>query len=72
MRPAGDPIFSFPLSLARRPTFSTAALNQTSLLQEFLNSSATPLTAPEQAYLDARGNGNGRHDVGDLRAYLRR
>jgi M6 family metalloprotease-like protein len=53
-------------------TLSTAGLSQTSLLQEFLDGAATPLTAAERAYLDARGNGNGKYDVGDLRAYLRR
>lgn len=41
------------------------------LLQPFLRSDAQPLTAGELAYLDFQGNGNGRYDVGDLRARLR-
>jgi len=41
------------------------------LLQTFLRSGAQPLTAGELAYLDFQGNGNGRYDVGDLRARLR-
>jgi M6 family metalloprotease-like protein len=41
------------------------------LLQPFLGSAATPLTAGERSYLDFAGNGNGRYDVGDLRARLR-
>ena len=41
------------------------------LLQPFLRSSAQPLTSVESAYLDQAGNGNGRYDVGDLRAWLR-
>ena len=42
------------------------------LVQPFLGSAAEPLTPGERAYLDALGNGNGRYDVGDLRAWLRR
>jgi M6 family metalloprotease-like protein len=42
------------------------------LLQGFLRSKAAPLNALEAAYLDGVGNGNGRYDVGDLRAWLRR
>ncbi|MDP2957124.1 MAG: M6 family metalloprotease domain-containing protein [Longimicrobiales bacterium] len=42
------------------------------LLQAFLRSGAAPLTAGELTYLDFGGNGNGRYDVGDLRAQLRR
>jgi M6 family metalloprotease-like protein len=41
------------------------------LLQPFTRSSATPLTAQEQIYLDQAGNRNGRYDVGDLRKYLK-
>lgn len=42
------------------------------LLQSFFGSGATPLSTEEKAYLDFQGNGNGRYDVGDLRAWLRR
>lgn len=42
------------------------------LLQPFLRSSAELLSAGELTYLDFVGNGNGRYDVGDLRAWLRR
>lgn len=42
------------------------------LLQSFLGSGAQPLNADERAYLDLQGNRNGRYDVGDLRAWLRR
>lgn len=41
------------------------------LLQHFLESSAEPLSTAERSYLDYVGNGNGRYDVGDLRAWLR-
>jgi M6 family metalloprotease-like protein len=41
------------------------------LLQFFLESDAEPLTPAERTYLDFVGNGNGRYDVGDLRAWLR-
>jgi M6 family metalloprotease-like protein len=41
------------------------------LLQSFLGSSAAPLEPAERSYLDFVGNGNGRYDVGDLRAWLR-
>lgn len=50
---------------------STTAITTTRLLRRFLYPSDTPLTAEEEAFLDAVGNGNGRYDVGDLRAYLR-
>lgn len=40
------------------------------LVQAFLGSDAEPLTAPEEVYLDANGNDNGRYDVGDLRRWL--
>jgi immune inhibitor A len=53
-------------------TLSTAVLAATSLVQAFLGSTVTPLTAEEEEYLDAYGNHNGQYDVGDLRAYLRR
>ena len=42
------------------------------LLQAFLRSGASPLGSAEAAYLDEVGNRNGRYDVGDLRAWLRR
>jgi immune inhibitor A len=51
---------------------SSRAVRWTSLIQGFLQTGATPLTAQEREYLDARGNGNGQYDVGDLRAYLKR
>ena len=41
------------------------------LLQHFLKSAAPPLSSVETSYLDYVGNGNGRYDVGDLRAWLR-
>jgi M6 family metalloprotease-like protein len=41
------------------------------LLQSLLESEAEPLTPAERTYLDFVGNGNGRYDVGDLRAWLR-
>ena len=37
-----------------------------------LQAGAEPLSAAEAAFLDRSGNDNGRYDVGDLRAYLRR
>ena len=72
---ASSPVTIYEISLEdglAHITLSTAGINQASLLQEFLDSSATPLTDAERAYLDGRGNGNGQYDVGDLRAYLRR
>jgi M6 family metalloprotease-like protein len=47
-------------------------VEQDRLLQAFLRSTADPLSAGEQAYLDSLGNANGRWDVGDLRSWLRR
>jgi M6 family metalloprotease-like protein len=47
------------------------AVGEDRLLQSFLKSSVEPLSAAETSYLDAVGNGNGRYDVGDLRAWLR-
>jgi len=55
-----------------RVTLSSRAIPPGTLLQEFLKTGLTPLTPEERAYLDSHGNGNGRYDVGDLRAYLRR
>ncbi|MDH3456483.1 MAG: immune inhibitor A, partial [Gemmatimonadota bacterium] len=42
------------------------------LVEPFLQGGAVPLTDPEKDFLDAIGNVNGRYDVGDLRARLRR
>ena len=42
------------------------------LLQPFLGSSEEPLGEAERAHLDGLGNGNGRYDVGDVRAWLTR
>lgn len=42
------------------------------LAQSLLRGTAEPLSAAEAALLDQGGNANGRYDVGDLRAYLRR
>jgi immune inhibitor A len=53
-------------------TLSSRSIWWPSLLQSFLQTSATPLTPEERAYLDAEGNQNGSYDVGDLRAYLKR
>jgi M6 family metalloprotease-like protein len=50
---------------------SAVQFDRDRVLQHFLRSSATPLTAAEQQYLDNAGNRNGRYDVGDLRRYLR-
>jgi hypothetical protein len=55
-----------------RVTLSSRYLSTQSLLRDFLDTVAQPLTSEEKAYLDAHGNGNGEYDVGDLRAYLRR
>lgn len=41
------------------------------LLQPFLLSDFMPLSEEARAFLDITGNGNGRYDVGDLRAWLR-
>ena len=41
------------------------------LLRPFLEDVGESLTAEELLYLDARGNGNGTYDVGDLRSWLR-
>ena len=36
----------------------------------FVDNGQTPLNAGEGSILDARGNGNGEYDIGDLRAFL--
>ncbi len=51
---------------------STIALGMARLLEQFLDNDVPPLTTEEEEYLDSQGNGNGRYDVGDLRAYLKR
>jgi immune inhibitor A len=53
-------------------TLSTTRVADASLVHAFLGTSATPLTAEEEDYLDSYGNNNGQYDVGDLRAYMRR
>lgn len=40
------------------------------LVGPLLRSDARPLTGAEEDVLDRRGNGNGRYDVGDVRAWL--
>ncbi|UCC75058.1 MAG: M6 family metalloprotease domain-containing protein [Gemmatimonadota bacterium] len=49
---------------------STVAISLDRLLGPLLLDDANPLTEHEQTFLDARNNGNGRYDVGDLRSYL--
>ncbi|MFQ6047355.1 MAG: M6 family metalloprotease domain-containing protein [Gemmatimonadales bacterium] len=58
-------------SLARL-TLSTVALALERALEPFLLNGAEPLIQTEIDFLDSIGNGNGRYDVGDLRAYLGR
>jgi immune inhibitor A len=53
-------------------TLSNSVVADATLLSGFLGTSATPLTAEQESYLDTYGNGNGQYDVGDLRAYLKR
>ncbi len=55
-----------------RLTISTILIAADRLLQPFLRTAANGLTTGELEYLDGVGNGNGRYDVGDLRAYLKR
>jgi len=55
-----------------RLVLSSRVLSAESLTQAILGTSAVPLTPEELTYLDGRGNRNGRYDVGDLRAYLKR
>jgi hypothetical protein len=74
---SGDPseLTLYSLSIdggVARLNLSSRAIPSVSLLQEFLNTTFTPLTGEEKAYLDSKGNGNGQYDVGDLRAYLHR
>ena len=51
---------------------STAPFSIPRLLAPLLLDDANLLTEPEEAYLDQLNNGNGRYDVGDLRAHLQR
>lgn len=51
---------------------SSVELPRARLGQIFLGTPGPGLTPQEVDYLDSRGNGNGRYDVGDLRAYLKR
>jgi M6 family metalloprotease-like protein len=53
-------------------TLSSMVIAYERLLAPFLNWMATPLTPEEAAYLDGHGNGNGKYDIGDLRAYWTR
>lgn len=55
-----------------RLTLSTVALGLARALEPFLLNGAEPLIPTEIEFLDSIGNGNGRYDVGDLRAYLKR
>jgi M6 family metalloprotease-like protein len=53
-------------------TLSTVEVSRSRLAQPFILSTGSGPSPEELEYLDARGNGNGLYDVGDLRAYLRR
>ncbi len=56
-----------------RLTLSTETISLDRLLAAFVGTGAPPLNSAEGAYLDTVvGNGNGRYDIGDLRAYLKR
>ncbi|NIN13404.1 MAG: M6 family metalloprotease domain-containing protein [Gemmatimonadales bacterium] len=55
-----------------RVTLSTTAIAFNRLVERFLQNGADPLAPQEEEYLDSVGNRNGRYDVGDLRAYLKR
>jgi M6 family metalloprotease-like protein len=52
-------------------TISRIPFSMSRLLAEFLTYLDESLTAEEQGQFDTAGNGNGRYDVGDMRAYLR-
>jgi M6 family metalloprotease-like protein len=58
---------SVPLSV----TISEPAFVLATLLQPLVQSDAAGPSDVARQYLDVQGNGNGRYDVGDLRAYLR-
>lgn len=51
---------------------STAPISTERLVASLLLDEANALTAGEERFLDERNNGNGRYDVGDLRAYFQR
>jgi hypothetical protein len=51
-------------------TIEEFLVSEARLLQPLLRSPEEPLGEAERGYLDARGNGNGRFDVGDVRAWL--
>lgn len=53
-----------------RLLISTDPISLTRLLGPLLQDSANPLSEAEQDFLDQLNNGNGRYDVGDLRAYI--
>ena len=55
-----------------RISLSTVTLSLERLLEQFLGFAVPPLSTDEEEYLDTWGNDNGRYDVGDLRAYLKR
>jgi hypothetical protein len=51
---------------------STLELPRSRLTRSFLGAEGSGLSDEEVEFLDSHGNQNGRYDVGDLRAYLRR
>lgn len=51
-------------------TITTRSIPASALLERYLLTGATDLTAEQEAFLDAVGNRNGVYDLGDLRAYL--
>jgi immune inhibitor A len=53
-------------------SLSTSPTSVERLVEPFLQGGAVPLTDPEKEFFDSLGNDNGRYDVGDLRARLRR
>ncbi len=55
-----------------RLLISTGPISLPRLLGPLLNDGANPLSEAEQDFLDQLNNGNGRYDVGDLRAYIQR
>jgi hypothetical protein len=83
---AGTPtvVGSFPVTVAVRDALGTSSQRALTLsvaapivftsarLIAALGDDGALLTAEERAYLDEQGNRNGRIDVGDARAYLRR
>ncbi|MFH1762968.1 MAG: hypothetical protein ABIF09_02145, partial [Gemmatimonadota bacterium] len=55
-----------------RIRLSSVEVSRSRLAQPFLGTSGSGLSPEEVGYLDLHGNRNGRYDIGDLRAYLRR